>query len=230
MRKRYLSLVFGLFSVVSSLLTACSSSTTHGPMTVAASQALTKLSALTVEQTRSHHAGYQRSCDPGDACSFGAAWTDDTSAPDGDNGCDTRDDVLREQLTDVRYRSGSDCVIVAGTLADPYTGKTMTFSKAHSATIQIDHVVPLALAWDLGAATWSQTQRDTYANDTSLVLLAVNGEQNQAKGDSGPAQWMPANRSYWCAYDERFVSILSAYKLAVTRADAQAIRSTLSGC
>ena len=37
-------------------------------------------------------AGYSRS-------QFGDAWTDDTPAVDGHNGCDTRNDILRRDLT-----------------------------------------------------------------------------------------------------------------------------------
>ena len=71
------------------------------PATGNAAAALHTLDQLRVLPARPHRPGYQRGCAPGQACSFGPAWTDDTAAPGGHNGCDTRDDVLRAQLADV---------------------------------------------------------------------------------------------------------------------------------
>ena len=56
--------------------------------------------------------------------------------------------------------------------------------------VQIDHVVPLGLAWQLGAPQWTLGKRVAFANDPE-ELLAVNGAVNQAKGDSGPDSWLP---------------------------------------
>jgi hypothetical protein len=191
--------------------------------------ALRQLNGLRVIAARTHHPRYQRGCAHGQACSFGQAWTDDTTAPGGDDGCDTRDDVLRAQLVAVRLRPGSRCVVVAGTLHDPYTGHTIAFSKAHASAVQIDHLVPLALAWDLGAWTWPQAKRDDYANDEHLVLLAVDGPANEAKGDFGPAAWMPPNASYRASYAARYVAVLAAYHLPVTAADKTALTAALKG-
>jgi hypothetical protein len=127
----------------------------------------------------------------------------------------------------VTYRPGSRCVVTAGVLHDPYTGHTIHFAKAHAAAVQIDHLVPLALAWDLGANTWPRSEREAFANDEHLVLLAVSGAANDAKGDSGPGEWMPPNRSYRCTYAERFIAVLAHYHLAVTAADKTALTNAL---
>lgn len=195
-----------------------------------AAQARATLGRLTVVPRRPYVEGYQRSCSPGDACSFGPAWTDDNSNPDGHNGCDTRNDVLAEQLSQVTYRGGSRCVVETGHLHDPYTGADLEFTKAHAQLAPVDHVVPLALAWDLGAARWTQQQRVDYANDTRLVLLVVDERSNEAKSDSGPGEWMPSDRGAWCAYDERFVTVLEHYRLPVTAADSDAMDRVLSTC
>ncbi len=195
------------------------------PPPAGSAAALRQLNELHVVQTRPHRPGYQRGCGPGQACSFGPAWTDDTTAPGGHNGCDTRNDILRTQLTELSYRPGSRCVVTAGVLHDPYTGRTIRFTKTHAAAVQIDHLVPLALAWDLGANTWPQAQRTAFANDEHLVLLAVSGTAKDAKGDSGPAAWMPStNRA---SYAERFVTVLAHYRLPVTAADRTALTHAL---
>jgi hypothetical protein len=191
--------------------------------------ALRQLGQLQVLTVRPHHPGYERGCAHGQACSFGPAWTDNTTAPGGHNSCDTRNDVLAAQLADVAHRAGSRCVVVAGVLHDPYSGTTIRFTKQHASAVQIDHIVPLALAWDLGAYAWPQARRATYANDERLVLLAVDGAANEAKGDAGPAEWMPSNGSYRATYAARFVAVLTAYHLPVTAADKAALAAALKG-
>lgn len=119
-------------------------------------------------------AGYDRDCGPGHACSFGKAWAYDTSG----SGCNTRQDLLRTTLTNIVYRPGSHCSIESGRLADPYTGTTLSFSGAAPDSVEVDHVLPLVTSWALGAANWSQTRRDTFANDRSVELLAVDRASN----------------------------------------------------
>jgi hypothetical protein len=173
--------------------------------------------------------GYDRSCSPGKGCVFGPSWSDDTTAAGGHNGCDSRNDVLAAQLQDVD-KGTSRCVVQAGTLDDPYTGARIAFRKARADDVQIDHVVPLAYAWDMGASVWTLDQRMAFANDEAANLLAVSKAANQAKGDKGPATWTPSNVSYRCQYAIRWVSVVSTYGLAVTDADMQSLRGTLSVC
>ncbi len=200
-------------------------STGHG-----AAAAVQALNSLTVLPQRPDVPGYERGCGAGQRCSFGAAWTDNSSAPDGHNGCGTRNDVLRQQLTDARLAPGSTCVVVAGTLRDPYTGGSSTFRKADANDVQIDHVYPLARAFDMGAAGWTQARRTAFANDTDLELLAVAGAVNQAKGDAGPAEWLPPDPVAACAYVERYIAIAGAYALAITAAEHDSMTATLATC
>jgi len=129
----------------------------------------------------------------------------------------------------VTYRPGSRCVVTAGTLHDPYTGHSIAFSKAHGSAVQIDHMVPLALAWDLGADAWPLAKREAYANDERVVLLAVSGPANESKADSGPAIWLPPDTTYRRTYAVRFVAVLSAYHLPVTAPDKSALTAALKG-
>jgi hypothetical protein len=188
------------------------------------------LDTLTVVPVRPHIPGYQRACGPGESCSFGPAWTDDSAAPDAHNGCGTRNDVLREQLTGVVFAEGSVCVVVAGTLHDPYTGTAIPFRKADASAVQVDHLYPLARAFDMGAADWTQDRRTAFANDTELELLAVDGDANQAKGDSGPAEWLPADPSGTCEYVRRYIRVAAAYRLAITAAEHDVMSRTIAGC
>jgi hypothetical protein len=160
---------------------------------------------------------------------FGAAWSDDTTAAGGHNGCDTRNDVLAGQLQDVD-KGTSRCVVQAGTLDDPYSGARIEFRKAQAGEVEIDHVVPLAYAWDMGASAWTLDVRMAFANDEALNLLAVAKAANQAKGDSGPGTWVPGNVAYRCQYAIRWVAVVRSYGLAVTSADEKTLRTTLAEC
>lgn len=193
-------------------------------------EALATLNSLPTLDVRPDVLGYQRGCKVGQACSFGPAWSDDTAAPDGHNGCGTRDDVLREQLTAVQFRAGSDCVVIAGVLADPYTGRLISFTKADAGAVQVDHLIPLALAWDLGAATWPQDRRNTFANDTQRQLIATSAAANRAKSDDGPSSWLPPDISYRCTYSTKFITALAAYHLPVVQSDKEALAQVLSHC
>ena len=107
---------------------------------------------------------------------FGPAWSDVDH-----NGCDTRNDMLRRDLTAVALRPGTrDCVVLSGVLADPYTATAIDFRRgnATSTAVQIDHVVALSDAWQKGAQQLSPAQRLAFANDP-LNLLAVDGPANQ---------------------------------------------------
>lgn len=62
----------------------------------------------------------------------------------------TRNNVLGQQLTGVQFKAGTrDCKVTGGTLADPYTGTSITFDPKKPAAIQIDHVLSAALSRSL---------------------------------------------------------------------------------
>jgi hypothetical protein len=157
---------------------------------------------------------------------FGPAWEDIDH-----NGCDTRNDILRRDLVRIRYRSGSDCLIATGILHDPYTGKTIRFVRGvgTSTAVQIDHVVALADAWRTGARTWSPAKRLRYANDP-LVLLAVDGPENESKSDDDASEWLPPRKAYDCRYVVKQIAIKTVYALWVTPGETTAMRRVLAHC
>ncbi|MBD0840839.1 HNH endonuclease family protein [Streptomyces sp. TRM68416] len=152
---------------------------------------------------------------------FGYAWMDTADGvPLARNGCDTRNDLLRRDGQSLRFRAGSDCVVIAMTLHDPYTGTTIEWRKQKAAEVQIDHLVPLSYSWQMGSSRWPEAKRKQLANDT-LNLVPVQGRANAAKGDSGPASWLPPNKPIRCAYAVRFAQVAIKYEMPVTAADKQ---------
>ncbi|MGC0376822.1 HNH endonuclease family protein [Streptomyces sp. SAI-229] len=160
---------------------------------------------------------------------FGYAWMDTADGvPLARNGCDTRNDLLRRDGQDLRFRSGSDCVVVAMTLADPYTGTTIGWRKQEAAEVQIDHVVPLSYSWQMGASRWPESKREQLANDP-LNLIPVDGGANSAKSDSGPATWLPPDKRIRCAYAVRFAQVAVEYEMPVTPADKRMMLQQCGG-
>lgn len=157
---------------------------------------------------------------------FGEAWVDVDR-----NGCSTREDVLRRDLTDVVLKRGSVCDVASGTLDEPYGGQVVAFTRGSqtSALVQIDHVVALADAWKTGAAGWTPEQRLAFANDP-LNLVAVDGDLNQEKKAGDAATWLPPDASYRCAYVARQVAVKAAYGLSVTAAERDAVQRVLATC
>lgn len=165
-----------------------------------------------VTKGRGPKTGYERD-------EFGYAWMDTADGvPLARNGCDTRNDLLKLHGRNVQFRAGSDCVVVAMNLDDPYTGKDIDWKKAKATEVQIDHVVPLSYSWQMGAARWPESKRKQLANDV-LNLLPVEGRANSAKRDSGPASWLPPNTKIRCSYAVRFAQVADKYELPVTTAD-----------
>ncbi|OII36041.1 hypothetical protein BIU98_00365 [Curtobacterium sp. MMLR14_010] len=197
--------------------------------TAAPSASSTASSATTSDALQDLHAlAVSDASVPGyDRAAFGQAWADVDH-----NGCDTRNDVLRRDLTGVLTRAGTHgCVVLSGTLHDPYTSRTIAFHRGPSSSlaVQIDHRYPLGLAWQHGAAAWTPAQREQFANDP-VNLAAVDGPANEQKSDAGPGEWMPANTGDACTYATTFVAVATKWRLSLDTADEHALEGTLTRC
>jgi hypothetical protein len=184
------------------------------------------LGGIRTVPVRARDYGYQRAA-------FGDAWDDETSAPGAHNGCDTRNDILNRDLVDKTYVRTNRCpdAVASGTLHDPYTNATIAFIRGNQvgASVQIDHIVPLAYAWDMGARDWPADIRLRFANDPAN-LLAVSGNANQDKGDQPPGAWMPENDAFWCQYSVQFADVIRGYGLSVDQASADELRKAALSC
>lgn len=203
-----------------------------GGCTAAPHAAAPDLGKLRVVAHPAHAPGYQRSCRPGRGCSFGPAWTDDNDDPRwGHDGCASRDQALARDLEQVALKPGTrGCVVVSGRLRDPYTGQVVEYRRgANPQPVQVDHVFGLASSWDRGAAAWPQARRTAFANDPR-ELQTTTASVNASKGDRTPAEWRPPVRAGWCGFARQFYDVATAYDLAVTPADVDALRAMLRTC
>ncbi|MGI5397236.1 hypothetical protein [Streptomyces sp. CA-251251] len=126
--------------------------------------------------------GYDR------AREFGSGWTDSDR-----DGCNTRAEVLPAEAVTPPTVTGR-CTLTGGTWHSWYDNQEVTATD-------IDHLVPLAEAWDSGAKAWTRERRVAYANylDDPRHLEAVSQRPNRQKADQDIAEWLP-EPSVHCRY------------------------------
>ncbi|MEV6193345.1 HNH endonuclease family protein [Streptomyces sp. NPDC051920] len=179
------------------------------PTPVSAATARTYLASLTV--ATENRTGYSRDLFP--------TWITISGT------CNTREYILKRDGSGVT--TDSACVATGGSWYSVYDGATWTAAS----DVDIDHLVPLAEAWDSGAGAWTTAQRQAFANDvTRPQLLAVTDNVNQSKGDQDPATWMPSRTAYACTYVRAWVQVKYYYNLKVDSAEKTKLSSVLAGC
>lgn len=186
---------------------------------IAPELAITTLESLPVKG-RAPKTGYTRA-------QFGPTWADVDR-----NGCDTRNDILQRDLTQITYRAKTrDCVVESGNLVDRYSGEIINFKRGNisSMEVQIDHVVALSNAWQTGAFKLDVLQRRALANDP-LNLFAVKGRLNSQKRDGDAATWLPPLKSFRCTYVSHQIAVKAKYSLWVTAPEKAAMSSILAKC
>jgi hypothetical protein len=141
------------------------------------------------------------------------------------NGCDTRKEVLIAEAV-VKPKKGAKCTLTGGKWISPYDGKPYT----KDASLDIDHVVPLAEAWRSGAWAWTSKQRQDFANDLtdSRVLIAVTASANRSKGDRDVKTWLPTKNK--CNYIEAWVAVKVRYSLTFDTGEFSVIQSYFTSC
>lgn len=143
---------------------------------------------------------------------------------DGD-GCDTREQVLIDEKT---AGSVEDCKVSGGKWLSYYDGKEWT----KSTDVDIDHLVPLAEAWDSGAKSWDAARLRSYANDLGdeRTLVAVTDNVNQEKSDQDPAEWLPPLKSVRCRYAAEWVAVKLRWGLSADDAERDRLAELAADC
>ncbi|MFJ8582537.1 HNH endonuclease family protein [Micromonospora sp. NPDC093277] len=137
--------------------------------------------------------------------------------------CDAREYVLKYDGSNVTV--DSTCKATAGSWYSEYDGVTTT----DASSFDIDHMVPLAEAWNSGADTWTTAKRRDFANDVSSPQLwAVSASSNRSKGDKDPAKWMPPRTAIHCSYVKSWINVKYRYGLAVDSAEKTALQNNLN--
>lgn len=149
-------------------------------------------------------------------------WVDEDS-----DGCDTRREVLLAEAM-VAPEQGDRCKLTGGEWLSYYDEETVT----DAGKLDIDHMVPLAEAWDSGAHAWDDERREQYANDLDgeRSLVAVTARTNRSKADKDPVEWMPPAESAHCTYLVDWVTTKTRWELTVDQAEKGALLTSAVAC
>lgn len=143
------------------------------------------------------------------------------------NGCDSRKAVIISEAI-VKPKVEAGCKIIGGEWLSIYDNVKVT----DAGKLDVDHMVPLAEAWDSGASAWDTAKKEMYANDQTdpRHLIAVTGASNRSKSDQDPAEWMPTNKAYTCEYLINWISIKVRWGLSVDKKEKDFIVNELKSC
>ncbi|WP_326844171.1 HNH endonuclease family protein (plasmid) [Streptomyces sp. NBC_01558] len=143
------------------------------------------------------------------------------------DGCTTRAEVLIAESR-VQPTIEPGCKVTAGQWYSFYDGVTVTAPGG----LDIDHMVPLAEAWDSGASAWTPERREAYANDlgADTSLVAVTARTNRSKADQDPAEWLPPLLDARCTYAADWVATKLRWKLSVDDRERKALAEIAAGC
>lgn len=143
------------------------------------------------------------------------------------DGCNTRAEVLIAESR-IPAEIGSGCKILSGEWFSYYDQARVSDAKG----LDIDHMVPLAEAWDSGASQWTPERRQAYANDLGAErsLVAVTARTNRSKADQDPATWMPPATDARCTYLTDWVATKLRWNLTIDHTERDALRELATTC
>ncbi|MFI2764881.1 HNH endonuclease family protein [Streptomyces echinatus] len=141
------------------------------------------------------------------------------------DGCNTRAEVLLDEAVEAPEISGR-CTLTGGLWYSYYD------DAYRQSGLDIDHLVPLAEAWDSGASAWTKQERVAYANDLAdpVHLVAVTDRYNRQKADKDPADWMPPYEGARCRYITEWVHVKTRYHLSVDPREKDALTAHAAQC
>jgi hypothetical protein len=142
------------------------------------------------------------------------------------DGCDTRREVLIQEAR-VKPTVTAGCDLRGGRWFSYYDG----VRTRDDSSFDVDHMVPLAEAWDSGARRWNARTRNRFANDLvdKRSLVAVSASSNRSKSDQDPAEWLP-RKAARCRYVREYVAVKTRWRLTVDRPEKRAMVRTARGC
>jgi hypothetical protein len=201
----------GLAAALLTVLTATTVTDAHAAETLPLSEAVSHLPVATESRD-----GYTRD-----------AFRHWNTGDDPTDGCNTRAEVLLDEAVEPPT-VGARCALSGG-LWLSYYDQVWVMSASD---LDIDHMVPLAEAWDSGASAWTAARREAYANDQGAAtsLVAVTARSNRSKADQDPAQWLPPAAEVHCRYAAEWVGTKLRWALSADETEVAALAEVAAGC
>lgn len=142
----------------------------------------------------------------------------------GLSGCSARQATFaRDSLNYLVWEDKENCVWRDNRWRD-FLGDG-TLKSDNPSDFDIDHVVPLKLAWISGAQDWDDSLRTQFAND-SWNLIIADPSVNRSKGSKGAEEFLPTGPSA-CYYAETYTIVKYDYSLTITSDEKMALREQM---
>ena len=120
---------------------------------------------------------------------------------------------MKESLIPVTF-ARKTCTVKSGKWLDFYTGETLTLATQ----IEIDHVVPIKHAHDLGGHSWSSARKKEFYNDRDNLVISSK-KTNASKGANDITVWQPIKKDRACAQAKRWILIKERYRLPISKTE-----------
>ncbi len=134
---------------------------------------------------------------------------------DQDKDClDTRAEILKQRSLVPVSMNKKGCKVKSGKWKDYYYPETLT----QASQVDIDHLIPLKHAHETGAAHWSTSQKEKFANDPENLVI-TNRRYNRQKGAKGIDEWLPVHKDYACKYITDWIKLKKKYHLILKSAE-----------
>lgn len=138
---------------------------------------------------------------------------------DFDKDCqNTRQEILIARSRTKVLMNHKNCKVKEGEWDDYYYPQIHTSSN----NVDIDHLVPLKHAHDMGAHSWSKKLKEKFANDPQNLVI-TDRKYNREKGSKRIDQWLPVNKEYACKYIKDWIKVKKNYNLKFTENEKKTI-------
>jgi hypothetical protein len=145
---------------------------------------------------------------------------------DQDRDCqNTRQEILIERSEKPVTLNKKGCTVQRGKWRDFYFDELLTDSRS----IDVDHLVPLKHAHDIGGENWSREKKKQFANDPENLVL-TNKIYNRKKGAKTIAEWLPVDPAYACRYTKQWVLVKKKYELDISSKELETINLLKNKC
>ncbi|TLG03504.1 HNH endonuclease [Nocardia cyriacigeorgica] len=152
--------------------------------------------------------------------------------------CTTREVMMLRDATGKVTLDAKTCELTVGAdggwrdqygFTDRKTGQLKPYKwMTDPASVDAEHIVPLAEAWRSGADKLDEDTRRRIANDAGN-LIASDPSANRSKGDQDPAHYLPPG-NFRCGYIDHYVKIKVKYGLAIDPDEQKALRTAVDDC
>lgn len=133
--------------------------------------------------------------------------------------------LIRDSDQPVEFRQNNPCIVDSGSWFDEFSGQWVF----RASDLQIDHVVPVKVSYDLGGFKWSKQKRCMFFNylEDPDHLVPIGISENAKKGARPPHQYMPMNKPFWCSYLRKWLRVKMVWDLPILPEEASTIREAI---